>query len=770
MSRCQDDRFSKMLHRYELDLLSPEERQEFELHLLECEACFEEIQGFREIARHLNRSEAVRRTITDELEAAAPSPRRRPEEAIPERSKWRSIIPISIAAAAVLVLMVFQPWQIGGPNGSRLMAGEGRLLVLPFENLADGSDEQRLGEVISQLLITDLSQSRLLDVISGSQMRELLNLARERRKIGLDLVDPALLAAEKSYATWVLRGTIIQRDPSLVLTVELSQATGGDVLESQRIEAEPGEDMFALVDRLTISVKDWVGLSDRVDTEADEPVSTVTTTSYDAYRYYIEGTDAYARFEYGEAETALSRAIELDSTFAMAYCYLAALGHPELIGQAVKYSDRATERERLFIGSLEASFAGDPELRAERLRQLLEKYPNDHVALLNLASHEHSVGHNDKAIALAKKAIQVDPLYKSAFSHLTYWLATAGKVDEALVVAEEYIAIAPAEPIAYYTKADLLSNRGDLTGATQFMEKACSIDSTFLDYGGLLRLGSLYVFGERSEDARRCFQIAAAEGKRKTRSTARTYLALIPAYHGKLSEALNILDDGITADKMELSTSGRQGDRADKHFIRSLIYLEKGDMDRAIAEHEEALNVHAEVVAQSGHLYRSTFAYVLSQAGELKRAEEIANVLKSEFEAGHVRRGTAYHLAAGSIEMARGQYDKGIDHLRESVQGVDYPDHTFIYARALFRAGRYEEAIPEFESLLNKHMDDWTLVLAVWLGESRYYLGYSYETTGQREKAIASYGAFLEQWAQADSDLDLPDKARARLTELTSTP
>ena len=41
MAGCSDERFEKMLYAYELGMLSAEEREAVEMHLLECEHCFE---------------------------------------------------------------------------------------------------------------------------------------------------------------------------------------------------------------------------------------------------------------------------------------------------------------------------------------------------------------------------------------------------------------------------------------------------------------------------------------------------------------------------------------------------------------------------------------------------------------------------------------------------------------------------------------------------------------------------------------------------------
>jgi hypothetical protein len=46
MSECVDRKFGMFLHAYELNALAEEEAERFELHLLECEHCFREVETF----------------------------------------------------------------------------------------------------------------------------------------------------------------------------------------------------------------------------------------------------------------------------------------------------------------------------------------------------------------------------------------------------------------------------------------------------------------------------------------------------------------------------------------------------------------------------------------------------------------------------------------------------------------------------------------------------------------------------------------------------
>ena len=46
MSKCIDPSIGQMIGRYEFDLLTPEEKEIFEAHFIECDACFQDLHSF----------------------------------------------------------------------------------------------------------------------------------------------------------------------------------------------------------------------------------------------------------------------------------------------------------------------------------------------------------------------------------------------------------------------------------------------------------------------------------------------------------------------------------------------------------------------------------------------------------------------------------------------------------------------------------------------------------------------------------------------------
>ncbi|KPL02259.1 MAG: hypothetical protein AMJ90_06310, partial [candidate division Zixibacteria bacterium SM23_73_2] len=246
-----------------------------------------------------------------------------------------------------------------------------------FENMVDREDKERLGEIVTNLLITDLSESEYMRVVSSQRLYDILKLlGREgEKKINQEV---ATQVATKVGARWMLLGNILQVKPQVIVTSQLVDVGSGKVVASQRITGEAGEKIFSMVDKLTVEVKKDLSLPAVARQEPDPLVAEVTTHSPEAYRYYLEGMDYYNKWYSTEAAKSFRKALEFDSTFAMAYYRLADLTwENELIVKAVEYSDKVSQKERSYIKSLEARISEDYKQAITELQKITERYPQE---------------------------------------------------------------------------------------------------------------------------------------------------------------------------------------------------------------------------------------------------------------------------------------------------------------------------------------------------------------------------------------------------------
>ena len=104
MPACTDTRFEGMLHAYEVRLLSGDERREFELHMLECEHCFQRAKRLDSATALIREDEDIRNMV-DQVAGEAGAEADVVAESKPDKS-WRSRLlrPPRLALAAVILL------------------------------------------------------------------------------------------------------------------------------------------------------------------------------------------------------------------------------------------------------------------------------------------------------------------------------------------------------------------------------------------------------------------------------------------------------------------------------------------------------------------------------------------------------------------------------------------------------------------------------------------------------------------------------------------
>lgn len=760
MSGCQDPRIAHLLSAYELGMLGDEERREVELHLLDCDACYAELRQFQHAARLLRQDRDVResvRYLAQEHEELVLSS----AERTPRRSPWSRPITALLVAAAAMLLLILQPWEVEFHPTQEAVAVGPRLAIMYFENLADREDEQQLGEIAANLLITDLSESGYLQVISGQRLYDILKLLGREGQKRIDR-DIAREVADTAAADVMLLGSILQTEPYFVLTARLVDVRTGDVVASQHITGVAGEDIFAQVDKLTAEIKKDLTLPAGAGTEPDRQVAEVTTHSPEAYRLYLDGIEKLNKFYHEEAASSFCAALQLDSTFAMAYYYLAELSDRNLIDKAMLYITHASYKEQFFIRSRKTGYSGDLETAIAELQNLISRYPDEKIAYYRLGQFYSARRDYELAAVSLNKALAIDPLYRQAINYLAYVYNWLGQYELAIGAINSYISLAPDEPNPYDTRGDIYAKNGKAGLAIESYRKALEIKPDFT--ASSYKLGHLYVLTHDYVRADSVYRLLAGSDDANSRSLARIYLPYSALCRGKLAEAVAIIDSALTADSTDGLDLAQSMNVGCKHFVKAIVLVEQQETDRALDELEEYMAVFRRSYPDAIAYDRNYYAEMMAELGELSRAMAIADSLKTDLEHANADLGLYWH-AIGAIRLIQGDPVAAIEALDKiSVAAMDYPKR-FLLARAYFEAGQLAEAAAGFEALLV----DYSSMRAYWClrdAKVRYYLGRVYEASRWFGKAVIEYEGFLNIWRDADPGIPEIDDARERLARL----
>ncbi len=682
----------------------------------------------------------------------------------PKKRLLPYLVPTSIVFIIVLLLLILKPFQVEIVPEKTAIAKEDRLAIMYFDNLADPEDQRKLGEITTNLLITDLSESQYLDVVSSQRLYDILKLLGREGEKKIDR-NVATEVARKAGSRWMLLGSILQVEPQMIITSQLVDVEGGSAIASQRITGEADDDIFALVDKLTTEIKKDLSLPAAARKEPDRPVADVTTHSPDAYRHYLEGEDYFLKLYWTEAAESYKRALEFDSTFAMAYLRLSrvdvASERKKMIAKAVQYSDKVSQKEKHYISAREAQLSGNYVLAIEELQKIVERYPQEKEAfLVQGVIYWGQLREPEVAIPLFTKAIEIDPLYKFAYNVLAYAYDDIGDFEKSIWAINKYISLAPDEANPYDSRGEIYAFNGKIDQAIESFKKAEEIKPGF----SLADLGHMYLFKREYAKAESCYKELSSSSEKGTRSQGRTYLALIPLYQGKLEEALKVLNDGIAADRME---QAERQDNVDKHFLKARIYQEKKNLEMALKEAEICTEISKKAYPEGPVNMRDFYAYILAESGKIAKAEEVVRALKKDIEEKNPALMYSYWLALGTIEQAKGNLKTAVTYKEKAAEEAPSPlfHVRFFLAKAYLESGRLGEAVSELEKVLSRY-DGIRAYFPIWAVKAHYLLGLAYEKSGWNKKAIEKYEEFLEIRKDADPGIAEVEDAKERLKRL----
>ena len=693
-----------------------------------------------------------------------------PKEAVapkPKKKLLPFIVPASIVFIIALIFLILKPFKFEVVPEKGAVAKENSLAIMYFENLVDREDREKLGEIVTNLLITGLSESQYLNVVSSQRLYDILKLLG---KEGIKAIDKnvASQVATKAGAKWMLLGSILQVEPQVILTSQLVEVESGRVLSSERITGEPGEKIFSMVDKLTVEVKKDLSLPAQAQKEEIPKVADVTTHSPEAYRYYLEGLDYGYKYYSTEAERSFKKALEVDSTFAMAYYMLANFKTGEeqkrLTAKAVKYSDKVSPKEKYYIKSWEANISGNYNQGIKELQKIVERYPDEKFAFFMIGEiYYGDLRQFEEAVHYLDKAIEIDPLYKPAYNTLAYVYNNMGDFDKSIWAINKYISLAPDEANPYDSRADLYAYNGKLDQAIESYKKALEIKPDF--YMSLFKLGDMYLFKKDYAQAESCFEILSSSNEKLYRSAGRLCLALIPLYQGKFEDALKVSDDGIAADRMERAEGEAN---AAKYIIKAEIYEEQKKMALALKDAEIGIEILKKAKPNDPVYGRDGYAYFLVKSGRIAEAEELARTLKKDLEGKDSTLMHSYWVTLSEIEEAKGDTNTALSYLEKVYKESPTPSFYLRYrlAEIYLKKGRLDEAVAELEKALSRYNDD--RVWATMAVKAYYLLGLAYEKSGWNKKAIEKYEEFLDIWKNADPGIPEVQDAKERLAQLKS--
>jgi tetratricopeptide (TPR) repeat protein/tRNA A-37 threonylcarbamoyl transferase component Bud32 len=660
---------------------------------------------------------------------------------------WTRTARGGIAALTVFALLV-AGWLVLralgiGPAGSLLAAGkisaQDRVVVAAFD--AAGKDSA-LGDVVSEAVRTNLSQSRAVNVVPTSTLVGALQRMQRKPTERVDMALARELAVREGIKA-VVGGTVTPVGTSYIITTRLVSAESGDELAVHRETAKDAADIIPTVDRLTRQLRGRLGES--LKSVKDAPaLAQVTTSSLDALRSFAAGLRANdVEGDYTRAITLFEEAIAKDSGFAAAYVQLAySIGNAgirttrrdTLMDRAYQLRNRLPERERYNIEGAYWVRKDRPKAIAAFERAVaIDSFNTDvlnSLALLYAGARDY-----ERAERLYRRAVRLEPENGVIMSNLAGSLVATGKLD----AADSLLRDMRARKIPYPTArrdADLLYLRGQFDSLETLTRATLRSPNAPLASGATSFLKDLVALRGRFREADSITaEIAARGDPRGDRSAERAINQAMTDgwFRGRTQQALARLDSIVRANP-PVPTSAPA-----RYFQFASMYAILGDADRARAAGRQA---------------------------EALVTDSVARRLTQSERAG----------LEGDIAMAEGRAAAAAAAYRRSdIAGDGLPQSCTYCAPAFIglaydRANMTDSAIVYLERYLNTPSPS-RVGLDRWLrAPAHKRLGELYEAKGDNARAVSHYTAFVRLWERADPDMQpRVAEVRARMERLLKT-
>jgi serine/threonine protein kinase/TolB-like protein len=344
------------------------------------------------------------------------------------------------------------------------------LAIMPFRNLSDEADSERLGQILQELIITDLSDNEKLRVFSSQRLYDIQEQLGGDASAAYDR-ETASRIARQAGAQTLLEGTLSHLGGQWIVTAQLVDAGSGTVVGSQRVD---GDDLYAMVDELTDELRAQPRLA--LGPGSDGSVRDRTSSSLEAQRLYLAGTERLENGEHEQAVALLEQAIEADPGFGQAYYKLAlarwwsqgatrggSRATLEPLEKILRGEVRATPRDKAMAGAAHALFSSEWDDAIAGYEAVTEEYPDEKEGWYGLGEALYHSGRSSRPASLPpfERAIALDPGFTLAYEHVFDLLFEADEFESIVEHARNYLAEHPDDETAFRYWARAAAADGD---------------------------------------------------------------------------------------------------------------------------------------------------------------------------------------------------------------------------------------------------------------------------------------------------------------------
>ncbi len=690
-----------------------------------------------------------------------------------------TLISLCLVLAALAAWQLFFRGESAGPTKIK-----NSIAVISFENQTGDKNLDYLQRVIPNLFITNLENSGFFDYVAT--LERMKDLIRPEGNSELEFIDgdAGFAGCRRGGIKAIALGSFVRAGDIFITDVKVMDVETKRLLKSAKASGEGVDSILKVqVDELSRQIAEGIGVSESKIDAYQTKIADVTTSSIEAYDYYLRGQEAMLNFQWENAKKSFEKAVELDPEFVMANFELgsanAALGNIEAREKywrkALDLASRSSEKEKekLYI---ESHFAGAVEKDFDKgfrlTQELVTKYPRfksargllgalyqsrgewadaaieleaaleldpNNIGLLNALGLQYSSIHRNhkKGLKLLNRAAVLSPQSSQIIDSVAAVYLEMGKIDEAVAKSQEALKIDPGFTYSLDRLRMVSALKEDYAEAMKFIDRmesvAASRLSSYVERAFLFYWqGSL---GRYSSEIRKAESLAAEKGGRTARASVQHLKAAVCYENGELDQSLEFLEKGYEIE------SGIRPDHRDYPYLKFRRAFDLGLVELKLGRADSAKE-------------------------RLKELESWQEKNKYPNAVDLLEYGRRFLQA--QIWLAEGEPEKAITIMKKAPAISVWPESRLplfidILAQAYIKKGDLKRAIAEYERLTKFDPKAFCMIHPLYY----YRLAKLYEQKGNKGKARARYERFLDLWKDADPGTPEVDDAKARLAALS---
>jgi serine/threonine protein kinase/Tfp pilus assembly protein PilF len=646
-----------------------------------------------------------------------------------------SVVVIAFVALFLSYIISKRSSQMPAPGIESTATAEWKnsIAVLPFRDFSPDKDQEYFCAGMTEAIIGKLSGLEDLKVISMTSVMQYKDTDRDISEIG-DALD----------VIYILEGSIQKEANRIRLRAQLINVADDSHAWSQTYDRDQ-ESVFAIQDEISRAIVDVLKIRLLGDDKAT--ITKRFTDNVEAYNAYVQGRFLWNKRTPEHLEKSIeyfTRAIELDSSYALAYAGLADayavipdhtdIPLDEVLSKAKQAASKAleldselaeahtsmglihrwekdfenSEKEFLLATKLNPGYSyahywysltlQDMDRSEDRYREMEISYelnPLSIVILQNLAGRKEATGKSREAEELLKKSIEIEPMRANSYGKYAGFLTRKGSINEGIAQYRKGMEYNPRAYFLYASVANIYSGNDDIENAVKTINEYLAQEHE--QELGYDQLGDIYtyhgMFVEAEESYRKALQLKPEAFRIKL---DRLSLQLV---QGNYAEAEDI--------SLELLSSDQQDARSSARLALALIPYAQGKFSKAMRvltdgiEQDEAEEIENPYYAAKhvllGFIYQEMNKHDLALA-ELERCMEITKELGDNLYDRHTH---IQFLAEG------GYFSRAEEEAATLVEDFGMFFGIYLYAAGYidFAKGDYAAAENHFSAMLPTTID-----------------------------------------------------------------